>query len=151
MRREWPWGLVTGVTLAAATAAEPPPVPPAFTTDADRVEVLRSYPLGVLDRQAVFSHHGKAHRQVELPNGQQGWVYLVGQARTRATYEWPSGQAQTVTQTRAGAGVRAYTLIFDDGGTVIDVLYNESGRHDGLSALALQWGALKGGGGDSPR
>lgn len=37
-----------------------------------------------------------------------------------------------------GNGVRTDTLVFDDKAVVIDVLYNEQGRHDGLTALQVQ-------------
>jgi len=43
-----------------------------------------------------------------------------------------------VYETGPGNGVRTYTLMFDDKGAVIDVLYNEKGRHDGLTALQVQ-------------
>jgi hypothetical protein len=48
-------------------------------------------------------------------------------------------------------GVRIYTVAFDDKGVVIDVHYNEQGRHDGLTAQQVQRkvrgeGTLKGGG-----
>jgi len=43
-----------------------------------------------------------------------------------------------VYETGPGNGVRTYTLMFDDKGVVIDVLYNEKGRHDGLTALQVQ-------------
>lgn len=34
--------------------------------------------------------------------------------------------------------MRTYTLVFDDKGVVIDVIYNEKGRHDGLTVLQVQ-------------
>jgi hypothetical protein len=34
--------------------------------------------------------------------------------------------------------VHTYTLVFDDKGVVVDVLYNEQGPHDGLTALQAQ-------------
>jgi hypothetical protein len=38
---------------------------------------------------------------------------------------------QIVGETQIGHGMRTYTLIFDKRGVVIDVLYNEQGRHVG--------------------
>lgn len=92
---------------------KPLPMPPVFSTEADPQAVLKHYPLGVIDRQAAFVHHGKAHHTVTLPNGKEGWVYEVGEER----------------------GIRTYTLEFDDKGVVIDVLYQEIGRHSGQTAV----------------
>lgn len=115
------------------------PMPPHFSTDVDRDAPLKQYPLGVINKQAAFVHHGKADREVKLPNGKEGWVYEVYPPGQKRTYTYPSGQAQAVPE-RSGSdfGTRTYTLVFDDQGVVIDVLYNEHGRHDGLSAAALQ-------------
>lgn len=108
------------VSLWAVTgfAAEQkyPPMPPTFDTRTDPGEALTGYPLGVITKVAAFSHHGKEHRSVKLPNGYEGKVYQVG----------------------SGTGLRTYTLVFDDKGVVTDVLYNEKGRHNGLTALQLQ-------------
>lgn len=98
-----------------------PPMPPYFTTRADAEAVLLKYPLGVITKEAAFSHHGQATRKVTLPNGNEGWVYQVGE----------------------GTGLRTYTLEFNGKGIVIDVLYNEQGRHNGLTALQLQAQAAK--------
>lgn len=92
------------------------PMPPYFSTDSDPETVLREYPLGVITRQAAFSHHGQATRSVKLPNGNEGWVYQVGEAPRLSTY----------------------TLEIDTQDRVIDVLYNERGRHNGLTALQIQ-------------
>ena len=93
-----------------------PPMPPDFSAKADREEALLKYPLGVITKQAAFSHHGQAIRTVTLPNGNEGWVYQVGE----------------------GSGLGTYTLAFNDKGIVTDVLYNEKGRHNGMTALQLQ-------------
>lgn len=99
-------------------AAEPkyPPMPPDFSTKTDMKEALLKYPLDVITKDAAFSHHGQAVRKVTLPNSNEGWVYQVGE----------------------GSGLRTYTLVFNDKGVVTDVLYNEKGRHNGLTALQLQ-------------
>jgi hypothetical protein len=104
--------------LAPAFAAErgKMPMPPMFDARTDTERALTDYPLAVITREAAFAHHGKAHREVGLPNGLTGWVYQVGE----------------------GTGLRTYTLVFDARQKVIDVLYNERGRHNGLTALALQ-------------
>lgn len=92
------------------------PMPPYFSASSDPETVLRDYPLGVITRQAAFSHHGKETRSVKLPNGNEGWVYQVGEASRLSTY----------------------TLEIDAQDRIIDVLYNERGRHNGLTALQIQ-------------
>ena len=98
-----------------------PPTPPDFSTTTHVQAALLKYPLGVISKEAAFSHHGQATRKVTLPNGNEGWVYQVGE----------------------GAGLRTYTLEFNEKGVVTDVLYKEQGRHNGLSALLLQAQAAK--------
>lgn len=103
---------------ASIWAAEPthPPMPPVFSTNTNVEQALLKYPLGVISKEAAFAHHGQATRKITLPNGNEGWVYQVGE----------------------GTGLRTYTLVFDEKGLVTDVLYNEQGRHNGLTALQLQ-------------
>lgn len=115
---------ITTVVLALAmsgvfvNAAEQKylPMPPVFSVAAAPEKTLREYPLGVVTKQAAFSHHGQATRTVKLPNGDEGWVYQVGE----------------------GTGLRTYTLVFDTAGVVTDVLYNERNWRNGLTALQLQ-------------
>lgn len=107
---------VLGPFVALAESPKTPPMPPSFDTKTDPREALTRYPLGAITRQAAFSHHGKENRTVTLPNGNEGMVYQVG----------------------SGTGLRTYTLVFSDKGVVTDVLYNEKGRHNGLTALQLQ-------------
>lgn len=102
--------------LSFAAGPMHPPMPPAFSAVANPEDMLRHYPLGVIPGQAAFVHHGKAQRTVKLPNGTEGWVYQVGE----------------------GPGLSTYTLELDDRGMVIDVLYNERGRRNGLTALQVQ-------------
>jgi len=102
------------ITVEAAT----PSMPPAFNLTMDAQAALGFYPLGVIDKQAAFSHHGKAHRFVTLPNGKEGWIYEYHLDRN--------------------LGHRTFTLVFGEKGMVIDVLYNEPGPFDGLSALQVQ-------------
>lgn len=115
--------VILAVTMAALSgsfiwAAEQKylPMPPTFSATADPAEVLRRYPLGAITKQAAFSHHGQATRSVVLPNSNEGWVYRAGEE----------------------SGLRTFTLVFSEKGVVIDVLYNERGRHNGLTALQLQ-------------
>lgn len=105
-----------GLFGVMAESSRIPPMPPTFNTRIEPREALTSYPLGVITKVAAFSHHGKENRSVKLPNGYEGKVYQVG----------------------SGTGLRTYTLVFNDKGVVTDVLYNEKGRHNGLTALQLQ-------------
>lgn len=135
--------LASALWAATAVAEGKLPMPPTFSAEADRMEVLESYPLGVITQQAAFSHHGKASLEVELPNGLEGWVYEVGRSAEKETYKGPSGQRETVTETRHRRGTRLYTLVFSADGKVVDVLYNEHGRHDGLTALQAQQNVME--------
>lgn len=110
-------GMAMGLPLAAAQPGTLP-MPPGFTLDADPEKTLAAYPLGVIHKDAAFVHHGKANKELVLPNGKTGWLYDVGDQ------EWH----------------RSYTLVFGDDGTVSDVLYYDHGRFSkhGLSALQIQ-------------
>ena len=134
------WALAIAIAAATTTLAGHAgslPMPPSFTDEVAPEAVLRTYPLGVITKQAAFSHHGKAVRTSVLPNGKEGWVYEVG-GKQAQTYQHPTKEKHTVYETGPSYGVRSYTLEFDDKGVVIDVLYNEQGRHDGLTALQVQ-------------
>lgn len=107
------------IVWAAAEAHQTTlPKPPMFTLNEKPERVLASYPLGVIDQNAAFSHHGKAHKEFVLVNGREAWLYDVGEK------EWH----------------RTYTLVFGKDGKVIDVLYFDHGRHEkyGLTALQVQ-------------
>ncbi|HKJ76385.1 MAG TPA: hypothetical protein VKA64_04200 [Gammaproteobacteria bacterium] len=112
--------LLTLTFLWAAASAQQTtlPKPPRFTLNDKPERVLANYPLGVIDRNAAFSHHGKAHQQFTLPNQREGWLYDVGEK------EWH----------------RTYTLVFGKDGKVIDVMFFDHGRHEkyGLTALQVQ-------------
>lgn len=128
--------LVWSAGMAATTG--PMPMPPEFRDAKNPREPLAAYPLGKIDKQAAFLHHGKAHRFVILPNGKEGWVYTIGGEREHA-YRSPAGQTETVRESHPESyGARSFTLEFDDEGRVIDVLYNEKGPHNGLTALQVQ-------------
>ena len=131
--------LVMAVATASPAGQAGLPMPPSFTGEAEPETVLRGYPLGVITKQAAFTHHGKAVRTWILPNGKEGWGYEAGVKQARI-YQHPTKEKErhTVYETGPGNGVRTYTLESDDKGVVIDVLYNERGRHDGLTALQVQ-------------
>lgn len=97
-------------------------MPPAFNLDADPEQVLTQYPLGEVTKVAAFAHHGKAHRELKLPNGRFGWLYDVGRK------EWH----------------RTYTLVFGKDETVIDVMYFDHSKYSGrgLTAMQLQSASL---------
>ena len=134
--------LIFGSPWPSTAPAQPShptlPVPPGFSTNVDRLEPLQDYPLGVITKQAAFVRHGMPDRVVILPNGLVGWTYEVGERRQEHTYREPSGEEKSVYETHPSYGERSYTLEFDHEGVVIDVLYNENGRHDGMTALQLQ-------------
>ena len=94
------------------------PMPPKFGINSEPEKVLLDYPLGVINQQAAFSHHGKSHKDLELPNKNVGWLYDVGQS----------------------AYHRTYILVFDKQGIVVDVLYYDHSRYStyGISALLMQ-------------
>lgn len=109
---------VSGSIAGINAEAKKPVIPQRFTLNASPQEVLMSYPLDSISRQIAFSHHGSAHRRIKLSNGNQAWVYNVGEK------EWH----------------RTYTLVFNDKEFVTDVLYYDHAKHadTGLSALQLQ-------------
>lgn len=120
-KNKWLRG-VPGVLVfwAAISLAEQQktPMPPTFSYANDPVEVLRSYPLGVINTQDAFAHHGGAVRKVTLPNGNQGWLYKSGEK----------------------IGVPSlYILQFSNEGIVIDVLHKDYRYKIGHTALQYQY------------
>lgn len=94
------------------------PMPPKFSFGNDPGEVLHNYPLGIINMQDAFAHHGGPVRMVTLPNGNQGWLYVAGEE----------------------AGVPSiYVLQFSGTGTVIDVLHKDYRYKIGHSALQYQY------------
>jgi len=111
-------------------------MPMRFEPDADPVKVLQSYPLGSMNKLAVLSHHGKADKEIRMPNGREGWVYDMSLHRIPKVYMTPDGEKQVVEE-REKAGIQQiYTLIFGNDGYVIDVIYQ--GQRTGMSALQMQ-------------
>lgn len=129
--------LALNTLVATAGMGAAMTMPPSFSWQADPGTVLRDYPLGTITKSAAFSHHGKAIRVLALPNGEEGWVYEVRGKQTQ-TYQHPTAEKHTVYESAPGNNVHTYTLVFDDKGVVVDVLYNEQGPHDGLTALQAQ-------------
>jgi len=130
--------LILAILLSPSVASAQLPKPPVFSRDAPVEETLHAYPLGVITRQAAFSHHGPAHQEIQLPNGLEGWVYDVGGEPKAVDYTRLTGEKRTFMERPWEHELREYILVFDGRGIVIDVLYEEEGTHDGLTALQLQ-------------
>lgn len=113
---------LTGILLlwvSGSHALEPQkPMPPRFSFDNEPSEILHNYPLGIISKQDAFAHHGGAARKVNLPNGNQGWLYKAGEE-----YGVPS----------------IYVLQFSSDGIVIDVLHKDYRYKIGHSALQYQY------------
>ncbi len=103
----------------AGLALEPQkPMPPKFSIENDPVKVLNDYPLGIINKQDAFAHHGGAIRKLSLPNGNTGWLYKAGEE----------------------IGIPSlYILHFSKEGVVIDVLHKDSHYRYGHSALQYQF------------
>ena len=93
-------------------------MPPDFSLDKSPDKVLREYPLGVINEQEAFAHHGGPVRKVVLPNGNRGWLYKTGE-----TEGVPS----------------VYVLQLSRDGIVIDVLHKDVHYKIGHSALQYQY------------
>lgn len=103
-------------SVQAAHAVKP--MPPMFTLDQQAEEILRNYPLGIISQQDAFSHHGPPVKKITLPNGNQGWLYKVGEK----------------------AGVpNIFLLQFSGEGVVVDVLHKDYRYKTGHSALQYQF------------
>ena len=123
MKPEYAWRWLTaGLLLLCSTAALSAPVqksmPPSLSLGSDPAEVLHAYPLGVINEQEAFAHHGGPVRKVTLPNGNAGWLYVAGE-----TEGVPS----------------IYVLEFSQDGVVIDVLHKDHRYKIGHSALQYQY------------
>lgn len=101
--------------IAAQTTKQ---MPPSFEFGNEPSDVLKNYPLGSINQQDAFSHHGGPIRKEVLPNGNQGWIYKSGDK----------------------AGVPSiYVLQFSSDGVVIDVLHKDYRYKIGHSALQYQY------------
>ena len=134
---------VLAISLSMTVQAAPPgnggnmPMPPKFSVEADRDQVLQEYPLGVITKMAAFSHHGQSHKTVELPNGLEGWVY-ENVLKNNKSFMLPSGEKRDMETTEDAHLVSTFTLVFDSSGVVTDVLYLEPGHGNAESALLIQ-------------
>lgn len=118
---KWLWivlGALVCWSSASVSAEQTKSKPPAFTIENDPTDVLHEYPLGTINRQEAFAYHGGPIHKVTLPNGKEGWLYLVGEEA-----EVPN----------------IYVLEFSDDGTVIDVLHKSYRYKIGHSALQYQY------------
>jgi len=107
--------LVSNIVVAAQVKK---PMPPKFTYRYQPEQVLSEYPLGVINKQEAFAHHGGPVRKVALPNGNQGWLYSTGEE----------------------AGIpELYILQFSNDGKVIDVMHKSLHYKNGHSALQYQF------------
>jgi hypothetical protein len=112
---------VIGLLLLVAapiTVYSAKPMPPSFAFENEHTDILSSYPLGIINEQDAFAHHGGPIRKEVLPNGNQGWIYVSGEK----------------------AGVPSiYILQFSQDGFVIDVLHKDYRYKIGHSALQYQY------------
>lgn len=93
-------------------------MPPKFTYQHQPQQVLSEYPLGVINKQEAFAHHGGPARKLTLPNGNEGWLYSTGEE----------------------AGIpELYILQFSNNGVVIDVMHKSLHYKNGHSALQYQF------------
>lgn len=113
--------LITGIYMylfASTGVHAAKQMPPDFSLDQSPDKVLREYPLGVINEQEAFAHHGGPVRKVVLPNGNRGWLYKAGEAE----------------------GVPSvYVLQLSREGIVIDVLHKDVHYKIGHSALQYQY------------
>jgi len=93
-------------------------MPPTFSFRHEPEKVLREYPLGLINQQEAFAHHGGPIRKIILPNGNNGWLYSTGEE----------------------AGIpELYILQFSNDGLVIDVMHKSLHYKNGHSALQYQF------------
>ena len=112
---------VIGVLLTIAVPAttySAKQMPPSFGFGNEPSDILKSYPLGIINEQDAFAHHGGPLRKEKLPNGNQGWVYQSGEE-----FGVPS----------------IYILQFSNDGVVTDVLHKDLHGKLGHSALQYQF------------
>lgn len=132
------FGILFSMYVAAAEPKKQLPMPPEFNPDTSSEKILAAYPLGVITKMAAFVHHGQATRTVLLVNGMEGWVYEVHHVGDLKTYVKPSGDAVHINEISNHPALATYTLVFDHGGTVVDVLYADAEHAALQSALLVQ-------------
>ena len=107
--------LVSNIVIAGQVKK---PMPPTFSFRHEPEKILREYPLGLINKQEAFAHHGGPVRKITLPNGNVGWLYSTGEE----------------------AGIpELYILQFSDDGKVIDVMHKSLHYKNGHSALQYQF------------
>lgn len=132
------WFMVTMCAVGAdKDAGNTLPMPPEFALDAKPEDVFKSYPLGVIPKEAAFAHHGQAHNMVTLPNGLDGWVYENSLSKEE-TFTAPSGEQREMQSLDHRNVLSTYTLVIGPTGKVIDVLYSDLRRGTAESALLIQ-------------
>lgn len=93
-------------------------MPPTFSFMHEPEKVLSEYPLGLINKQEAFAHHGGPVRKFILPNGNNGWLYSTGEE----------------------AGIpELYILQFSKDGKVIDVMHKSLHYKNGHTALQYQF------------
>ena len=108
--------VVLSNTALAAQAQKQ--MPPTFSFMHEPENVLSKYPLGLINEQEAFAHHGGPVRKLTLPNGNRGWLYSTGEE----------------------AGIpELYILQFSENGKVIDVMHKNVHYKNGHSALQYQF------------
>jgi hypothetical protein len=131
-------GMFLAMSVVAAEPLKHLPMPPEFSPDTGSEKILAAYPLGVITKIAAFAHHGQANRKVTLANGMEGWVYEVHPVGESKTYIKPDGTDVQVNEIGNHPAMATYTLVFDHGGTVVDVLYAGAEHGAVQSALLVQ-------------
>jgi len=107
--------VISNATFAAQAQKQ---MPPKFAYQYQPEHVLSKYPLGLINKQEAFAHHGGPVRKITLPNGNQGWIYMTGE----------------------NLGVpELYILEFSEDDTVIDVMHKSLHYKNGHSALQYQF------------
>jgi len=100
-------------------------MPMKFSSESMYTEVLTSYPLGKMNKIAAFSHHGKANKEIMLPNGREGWVYEAEEYYTPKTYIKANGEKKVMNQRIDSGEYKNYVLVFGIDEKIIDVLYQD--------------------------
>jgi len=112
--------IITLIVMSASASAVQmkKQMPPTFSYKNEPEKILSEYPLGLINKQEAFAHHGGPVRKLLLPNGNNAWLYSTGEE----------------------AGVpEIYILQFSDKDIVIDVMHKSVHYKKGHSALQYQF------------
>jgi len=126
----------SGLTIGYSDSMK---MPMKFNSESMYTEVLTSYPLGKINKIAAFSHHGKANKEIMLPNGREGWVYEAEGYYTPKTYIMANGEKKVMNQRIDSNEYRNYILVFGIDEKIIDVLYQDKN----ITGSALQFQHIK--------